>query len=218
MSFRRIFPLSLGLLLGIAACEDQTAPVSPTPEDAGPDPVQELPEPQLTPALEQFEGYVEVGEIRTGWIYGPDGSPMEVTYEIHDGQAIWQGDIVIGEAGEIAQTQAALDRQTGGPFRGVVIDGASFRWPGGVIPYTIDDATPSIVEAAIDWVEDQTPGVTLVPRDGETNYVTFRDASGCSSAIGMQGDQQFINLKVASGGTFCSVGNAAHEILHALGM
>ena len=61
------------------------------------------------------------------------------------------------------------------------------RWPGGVIPFTITDADATVVADAIDLLEDGTPGVTLIPRTGETNFVTFQDGGGCSSAIGMQG-------------------------------
>jgi hypothetical protein len=83
-----------------------------------------------------------------------------------------------------------------------------------VVPYTISDAPfPNRVTDAIDLIEDQTPGVRFVLRTSESNYVTFQNSTGCSSEIGMIGGQQFINL--ASG---CSTGNAAHEILHALGM
>ena len=101
-------------------------------------------------------------------------------------------------------------------MQGVVVnDNGSNRWPGGVIPYTITDASSSTVTAAIKIIEDQTPGVTLRPFvAGDANWVTFRDATGCSSAIGMSGGQQFIDLQVGG----CTSGNAAHEILHALGM
>jgi PKD repeat protein len=97
----------------------------------------------------------------------------------------------------------------------VVIDGDGFRWPGGVVPYEIAGDLPNQgrVTGAIAIVEEQTAGVNLVPRNGEANFIRFVTSDGCSSAIGMQGGQQNINL--ADG---CSTGNAAHEILHALGM
>jgi hypothetical protein len=204
--------------LAVAACEDRTTPLDPTGDQTDTGPVPQSPTPFMAPLMQGAEGYAEIGEVRTGYILGPTGRPMFVTYEVHEGLAIWQGDIVIGEADEIAPTLAELRHDEPGPLRGVVIDGADFRWPGGVIPYTIDDATEAIVLAAIAMVENQTPGVTLVQRTIQDNYVTFRDATGCSSEIGMIGGQQFINLKVDDGDTFCSAGNAAHEILHALGM
>jgi astacin len=169
----------------------------------------------------EVEGYPTVGEQRTGWIYGRSGQPIEIVYEIHDGLAIWEGDIVVGRPDQVAGSAAELALAAVDRIQGVVVnDNGSNRWPGGVIPYTIDDASQNIVDAAIDRIEDQTPGVTLIQRTSEANYVTFRDASGCSSEIGMIGGQQFINLLVSTGpgSSFCSTGNAAHEILHALGI
>lgn len=201
-----------GALIAVAACGD-TEVVQPIPVEPDVLPVQ----PFLTgmQVLNPMEGYAEVGPIAEGWVVGPSGNPMPVTYEIHDGVAIWQGDIELGDADEIAPTREALDLAASGPFRGVIIEGAGFRWPGGVIPYEIAGDLPNQarVTQAIDMVEDMTPGVTLVPRDGETDYVRFVTATGCSSPIGRQGDMQRIRLA-----DFCSAGNTAHEILHALGM
>jgi hypothetical protein len=212
-----VVPLSLLSIAFLSACsEDLTrAPAEPTEpevEETGPVP------PSLDPLSTGVEGYSTPGELRAGYIYDRAGEPLEITYEIHDGLAIWQGDIVIGTPDQIATSPAELPMMENGPLLGVVIDDNSRRWPGGVIPYTITDATTSIVMDAIEIIEDQTPGVTLIPQTTETNYVTFRDAGGCSSKIGMEGGQQFINLKVNDGVSFCSAGNAAHEILHALGM
>jgi hypothetical protein len=214
-SSSRFLPLCLVTLLSLVACsDDSAAPMDPVIEEPGP----------VAPRLNQLrsmkvEGYPTAGERRTGWIYGRSGEPIEITYEIHDGLAIWEGDIVIGRPDQVATSAAQLALTGVDRIQGVVVnDNGSNRWPGGVIPYTITDATQSIVDAAIDMIEDQTPGVTLIPWTSEANYVTFQDATGCSSEIGMIGGQQFINLKVDDGVSFCSTGNAAHEILHALGM
>jgi PKD repeat protein len=171
---------------------------------------------------ERPEGYTTPGETRTGFILGRDRQPMEVTYEIHNGLAIWEGDIIIGRASEIATTRAALLAPSGGGARtgngarfGVVIDGDAFRWPGGVVPYEIDPGLPdqSRVTDAIAMVEQATAGVNLVPRSGEDDYIRFVSSDGCSSSVGRIGGMQDINLDVG-----CTVGNTAHEILHALAM
>ena len=218
---RATLALALAGATTLAACQEEPLqlPVDtadPGVEDATPTP------PRMNALSESVEGYATIGEVRTGFIYDRTGQPLEITYEIHDGFAIWQGDIIIGRDGEIAASPAELATSAPGPLRGVVIgaDGGNNRWPGGVIPYTINAGNPptqSIVDGAIDWIEDQTPGITLVPRSGEADYVTFQNASGCSSEIGRVGGQQFINLKVNDGVTLCTTGNAAHEILHALG-
>lgn len=201
----------LASLVAFAGCSDRHAPVGIEIDATGPTP------PRMQPSSMMVEGYPTRGEVRLGFIYDRAGNPLEILYEIHDGLAIWEGDIVLGTPDEIPSTRAEL---VAGEWlaNAVVVSDNSKRWPGGVIPYTIDDATPSIVTTAIRMVEDETPGVTLVPRTDEDDYVTFRDASGCSSAIGMSGGQQFINLKVFDDDGGCSAGNAAHEILHALGL
>ncbi len=209
---RPLLPICLVVLIGLTACRDEgTLLTDPGIQEPGPVPVP----PTLRLRSNGVEGYATKGEIRSGFIYGRYGQPIEITYEIHEGLAVWQGDIVIGKPWEIATSAAELAASKADRVQGVVVnDNGSNRWPGGVIPYTITDATTAIVDAAIDIIEDQTPGVTFVLRSGEANYVTFQDATGCSSDIGMSGGQQFINLQVGG----CSSGNAAHEILHALGM
>lgn len=205
----RLLPMCLVTLVTLTACVDDSTIVAvdalePGGEEVGPETRQSM----------EVEGYPTPGELRNGFIYDRAGQPLEVTYEIHDGLAIWQGDIVIGRPDRIATSLAELTMSVHAPPQGVVIDDNSKRWPGGVVPYVISDAPfPSRVTSAIQIIEDQTPGVTLVPRAGEADYINFRLGSGCSSSIGMVGGEQFINL--ASG---CSTGNAAHEILHALGM
>ncbi len=207
----RCLPMGLVSVVMLAGCaENDHLPTEPAVVEPGPVP----PTLNRQTAME-VEGYPTKGEVRKGFILDRYGQPLEVTYEIHEGLAIWQGDIVIGTPDGIPTTAAELASRGSLRSQGVVVDdNGSNRWPGGVIPYTISSATHSVVDAAIDLIEDQTPGVTLIPRTSESNYVTFQDGGGCSSSIGMTGGQQFITLAVGS----CSSGNAAHEILHALGM
>lgn len=220
MRHHRPSALALTVLVALTACQDDRTVVAPERTDPGTLAVPEA--PRLSPLTGGAEGYPTIGEKHTGFIVGPDGRPFEIVYEIHDGFAVWQGDILIGREGEIAETIDDLDLGRPGPLRGVVIDGdgGSNRWPNGVVPYTIhalNPPDPSTVDQAIDWIHDQTPGVTLVPRGNQADYVTFQNASGCSSSVGRIGGQQFINLN-ADGDNACSVAGAAHEILHALGM
>jgi PKD repeat protein len=202
------FLATAAALLTLSACQDESSSLPASPEPP--------PEPPAATPMQAYavEGYPEPGELRTGWMYGRDGQPRQVTYEVHGGLAIFEGDIVIGQAATMPATRSELVA-AGGPMRGVYIDGGGFRWPGGVVPYEIAGDLPNQarVTNAIAWVEEQTPGVTLVPRDGEGDYIRFVTSDGCSSPIGRQGGQQNINL--ADG---CTTGNTAHEILHALGM
>lgn len=186
-----------------AACHDTG--VSPT-DGTGRSPA-DLPQTER-------EGYPTPGELRTGWILDRNGEPTQVTYEVHDGLAIWEGDIVLGEVDRIARTREEMVGPAG-QRRGVVIDGSSRRWAGGVVPYVIDSSLPSQyrVTDAIAHIEANTVGVDFVPRTTQTDYVRIVSSGGCSSYVGRQGGQQYLYL-----GSGCSTGNTIHELLHALGM
>lgn len=212
MKHRTAAAASLLFGLALAACQDQATTPAPAPAPAR-EPLPQEPGAMVNRA--PMEGYTQRGEIRTGYILDRAGRPIQVTYEVQGELAIWEGDIIIGRADQIATSAAQLRRPEGASY-GVVIDGDSYRWPGGVVPYEISGSLTNQqrVTDAIAMVEQSTPGVTLVPRSGEADYVRFVEpADGCSSAIGRQGGMQEINLA-----TNCSTGNAAHEILHALGM
>lgn len=156
------------------------------------------------------------GEVREGYVRGPGGKPMRVTYEVHGGRAIWQGDIDLGPASSIPRTAAGV--RPDGPRMGVTIDGVfgGVRWPGGVVPYVIDAGVPSQsrITDAITAIEAVTNVVDFVPRSSQADYVRFSTiADGCSSPVGRQGGAQTVGL--ASG---CTKGNVEHELLHALGL
>jgi hypothetical protein len=138
-----------------------------------------------------------------GWIEGPTGR-MLVTYEVVDGVAVFEGDIVVEPTG--GQTVLSATRP-------------NVTWPGGVIPFTIgpdfDTAALNQIGAAIDHWNENT-AMQLVDRTNEAGFVTFRVMDGrCSSRVGSGGAQQFINLDGDGG---CGTGGAIHEIGHAAGL
>ena len=155
------------------------------------------------------EGYPSAGEVRTGYVTGLRGYPVAVTFEVQEGLAVWQGDIVLGRADEIARTP------DGASPTGIVIDGSGRRWVGGVVPYEIDPTltNPGRVTDAIALIHASLPGVTLIPRTTETDYLLFVPSTGCSSYIGRIGGMQQVWL---AGG--CTAVITVHEIFHALGM
>jgi hypothetical protein len=191
-------------VLFAAACQD--AGTASRPEQAS---VQRAP----------VEGYATRGPIQTGWIIGQNGKPLEVTFEVQDGSAIWEGDIDLGPVEWIsASAEEAVRRRTqkrAGVNLGVAIDGSSYRWPGGVVPYVIPSGfpSPSRITSAISHIEANTGIVDFVVRTNQANYIEFRTSTGCSSNVGRIGGRQYVNL--ASG---CSTGNTVHELLHALGV
>ena len=94
--------------------------------EGGTEPFQDLSRSQS-----RAEGFAVKGAPLVGYVAGPDGRPMKIAYEVHHGRAIWEGDIDLGPAEEIASTPERV--RTDGPRLGVVRDGSKARWPGGVV-------------------------------------------------------------------------------------
>lgn len=163
---------------------------------------------------EQGKGeYLDASEVRTGYVSGYGFTNKQITYTVVDGEAVFEGDIILGPAEEIPQSP----RETTVPdevARGVVISGNGFRWPNRVVFFTIDPTLPNQqrVTAAIQHWEART-NVRFQQRVREANFVTFRPGGGCSSRVGMVGGQQFITL-----GNGCGAGSTIHEIGHAVGL
>jgi Astacin (Peptidase family M12A)/Repeat of unknown function (DUF346) len=146
---------------------------------------------------------------------------MDVTYEIKNGEAIFEGDIILGkvdQAGNLIQrdsSQGDLDSQA------LAIANNNYRWPLGVIPYTLNTNVPSIgvqhiYEAIAHW--EAYTKIRFVPWTGQTDYVEFvtgSDVGSCSSPIGRQGGGQYIQLDSTGD---CLTGSLIHEIGHAVGL
>ena len=133
-----------------------------------------------------------------------------VSYEVIDGLAIYQGDIVLGP----------VDRQ-GGLLRSqaVGIEGLDYRWPNGVIPFitnaNVNNFMLTRINAAIAHWEQQTD-FDFVPRTTQADFVEFTttpNANDCSSGIGRQVGRQLVYL-----GTNCSTTSVIHEIGHVVGL
>jgi hypothetical protein len=158
------------------------------------------------------------GETGSALVDLPSGRRM-VSYQVIDGLAIFEGDIILGKAADLARATAL---GAGAPARdGVAPDSTSrsntsYRWPNGVVPYEIDSAFSAgqklSIQAALDHWNNNTP-YWFRPRAGESDYMKFVTGSGCSSPVGRQGGEQDVTL--ASG---CSTGNAIHEIGHVVGL
>jgi PKD repeat protein len=208
------------LAAALSACAPDETPTAPGV-------VQQLPPLASPPTRNGGIGYATRGELRQGFVLDRAGKPMKVTYEIHHGVAIWQGDIELGRASDVATTPEAARPyvRNGGAAGGsnspvnaqatLIIAPDHFRWPGGVVPYVIDAAVPSQtrIADAITMIESTTGGVTFVPRTGQADYVKFIASDGCSSSVGRQGGEQTLRLT-----SDCGTGATAHEMLHALGM
>ena len=154
-------------------------------------------------------------DVRTGLITGATFLAQPVQYVVRDGLALFEGDIVLGTVEEMDQKTEELRGVMRGELEsGVLRTGAQFRWPNCVVPFTIDAALTNqarVTDAIAHW--QARTRFRFVARTTEADFVTFRPGSGCSSSVGRQGGQQFVNL--AAG---CSTGNTIHEIGHVIGL
>jgi hypothetical protein len=206
MSRRTHAVLTLALTLTLAACTDAVTP-----------PVQQQSEVDfrlLDPELYQVRG-----ETRTGYITGPDGQPMLVTYVDVGGIGYYQGDIVLGPVDQIATTLLQYNKSSTVQL-GVTRDGSygsQYRWPSARMPYVIDGSieNSTAIQNALALVEQSTGLVTFVPRTSQGDYVRFvADDAVCASFVGRIGGEQLIWIDES----WCDSGRIAHEVLHALGM
>jgi astacin (peptidase family M12A) len=153
-------------------------------------------------------GQFRVGpRLRTGLMPTRQAGPKAVQYTIVDGEPMVEGDIVLTLLDE---SELVLES--------VVITGDQFRWPGGRIPFEIDPNLPSqarVTDAIEHW--HRNTRIRLVPRNpadpAHVNFVRFQPGGGCSSQVGMRGNQQEISL--APG---CGTGSTIHEIGHTVGL
>lgn len=174
------------------------------------------------------------GEVVSVDLPVPGGETFTIAYEVIDGLAVYQGDIILGDAEFFADVDGIVELETEAnatyrrvcwEFLGIEIDCDEYRWPGATVPYTFqndwDDPATAVdenammrerIRDAMDDLEDVT-AVRFVPRSGQGDYVRFRSSSGCSATVGHQGGRQNVNLSAA-----CGEWVTVHEIGHALGL
>jgi len=160
-------------------------------------------------------------DIRTAYV----GDRL-VKYEVIDEQAIFEGDMVLGKAGEIGSGASASSKKSNGQKEGHIttLDPWISYWPAGIMAYRVrytgakaltqGGTTDLRIQAAIAHWNSWFPGI-LKQRTNETAYVTFEFVSAkCQSdSIGRTGSEQFIQ-----GDSACSTGTFIHEIGHAMGL
>ena len=169
----------------------------------------------------EFRYSPDASDIGTAFLDGLTFRSKPVQYVVMDGVALVEGDINIGTVEEVRDlTEMRRAELSGGPVAaGVVISGSQFRWPDCRIPYEIDDNLPNqarVTDAIRHW-ESRTRFrfVRRTPENASQfdDFVDFVPGGGCSSFVGRRGGRQTITL-----GDGCSLGNAIHEIGHAVGL
>ncbi len=152
-------------------------------------------------------------DIRYSYISGETFGLKKITYGAVNGEAVFEGDIVLGSVAEMETIKEQVENpQPDVEFATVVK--AQFRWPNGVIPFRIDPSLPNqqrVTDAIAHWQANTNVRFRL--RTNESDFVTFRPAGGCSANVGKRGGEQFVNL-----GSGCTTGNTIHEIGHSAGL
>ena len=117
---------------------------------------------------------------------------------------VYHGDVLIGDASELPRLMKNK----------VIKVGKSIRWPGGHIPYVIDDNVPqeeNVIEA-VEYLNTFT-NIKIVPRENEEDYVLLtRGEADCYSYAGRKGGKQEIFVVPQ-----CGVRELIHEWMHTIG-
>ena len=161
------------------------------------------------------------GEFRSGpvagtaFVQGESLPEKNLIYADVDGMAVFEGDIILGA---VSDMQTAMD-DSGIALQSIGLTGQQFRWPNATIPYDIDPTLPNqqrVTDAINHWQQNTCIRFVLrTPANANQyqNFVHFQPGNGCSSFVGMRGGSQALTL-----GAGCSLGNAIHEIGHAVGL
>ena len=151
-------------------------------------------------------------DIRTGVYRG-----QRVTYQVINGLAVVEGDIILGTPEELEPPSGPqVIKKPDARQEAVATSGPETLWPEGVVPYTIDGGLPEpqrVLDAIEHWHDNTL--IRFVERTNETDWINFvePDESTCASRVGMTGGEQDLVLA-----DVCSVGAAIHEIGHAVGL
>ena len=171
-------------------------------------------------------------DVRSSFISGIEAFTVKpIEYSAINGKAIFEGDILLGT---VEQLEAIREQLEGPATRerasisgtavpsdiqfGVGITGQRFRWPDGLIPFTVVAQLRTVVQQAIQHWQQNTR-IRFVERTAANppqfpNWVAFEAQDGCFSSVGMQG----AGMQVISLGAGCGFGQAVHEIGHAVGL
>ncbi|MGQ0506306.1 MAG: M12 family metallopeptidase [Myxococcaceae bacterium] len=147
------------------------------------------------------------GEVREA-LFNVRGVPTLLQYVERDGQAVYQGDILLGPAASSDEVQSVESALSSVPVAKL--------WPNQIIPYVIrgDVAQPKRVTDAMAHWHAKT-AIRFVPRNNEADYLLVVPGTGCSSTIGHAGGEQKMTLDAPDACDFTVI---IHELGHTVGL
>ena len=158
-----------------------------------------------------------------GEVVTQDLGGTTVTYEVIDGLAVYQGDMVLGDADGVAALAVAGDLAPATAACAFDFGFGCGRWTGGVVGYGFaDDWGPANatmrarIEAAIAHWEERTSLVFVERSAGQR--IVFKNSGGCSSDVGVVAITGFDVQTVRLNPNGCQLGQVIHEIGHAIGL
>jgi hypothetical protein len=143
------------------------------------------------------------------------GNQELVNYDVVDGVAVIEGDILLGPAQQLPFRYGIPWLPSTSAKSAVATANRSHIWPSSTIPYVIDNTVGQETRGFIQWAVAHVSTTELKMRpamQGDRDYVVFNAAGdGCSSYLGRIGGAQ--EIQVAD----CARGSVVHEIMHAAG-
>src|SRR4029077_2258533 len=123
--------------------------------------------------------------VHTGLISGKTFGIKAVQYAEVEGQAVFEGDIILGTMEQMdAQTQQLRAVSSGAVASGVIITGDQFRWKDCKVPYDIDPTLPNqarVTDAIAHWEANTSFRFTLRTAANAAQFpdwVTFQPSNG----------------------------------------
>lgn len=99
-----------------------------------------------------------------------------------------------------------------------LLDMKSKRWPGGIVPYDLNETEYTLVDLYVirDGMKEieKDTCIRFVPRKKEQDYVYITSNGGCWSYLGRKGFEQTLSLVAPQ---CINRGTVIHEFMHALG-
>lgn len=168
-------------------------------------------------ATDISNSHIPTDGIGETYISGQSFINKKVYYSIKDDLAIFEGDILLGNVDEAEKWREVQENNN--YSRAQIIKGARYRWPNGIIPYTIasnvSSRTQTLITRAIAHITERT-SIRFVPKTSQyPNYINMNSTTqACYANVGdIQRGKQ--NLNVYEG---CGFGGIVHELTHAIGL
>lgn len=156
---------------------------------------------------------VDVRSAGQGW-FPIAGDLQLLHYEVIEGVAYFEGDVVLGEVDDFTAVQLG-ERE---PDRGAAVP--NMQWPNATLVYAFDPALSQVMRDATANAMSTLharAGINFVERTNEKDYVYIAPSAKaglCASELGRRGGKQQLVL-----GAGCDFGrHITHELCHALGL